>query len=364
MMMTTTVVQPFNKALPSTKSSSSFTAAPRCAISSLQRCNAITEHERYITEVAFVSATPEINPLISVLQAQGQTAVAPSDRSGLHPFLVPLTETSNGGPLTCLLRWPEGHKGMELPIVRMGRGDRTMELLARSSAEYLHRALAEIDSLENDDFDFGTSSVAVAAGEAGAALYEPGAVKKSGLPTLEAYLARKACLSPAICESLALAHLRKGDTMSGLITAEWYMRQGNFPDWGRPYEFACGLLAEHGRPEESRDMARIALRTPWWSLQNGYEAMKTAAGMDHIAQGADATRAALEEQDEMANGGALQGKFRTNPKTDKQKRMDEMMHLLNRAAAGEASWDAIRKDVAKELDAAGLDTVARFVELS
>jgi len=362
-MMTTPVAQPFHKALPSTKSSSSFTAAPRRPISNLQRRSAITEHERYITEVAFVSGTPEINPLISVLQAQGQTAVAPSERSGLHPFIVPLTEAPNGGPLTCVLRWPEGHKGMELPIVRMGRGDRTMELLARSSAEYLHRALAEEDYLQNNS-PGGTKLVAAAAGEAGKAIYESGAVTQSGLPTVEAYLARKTCLSPAICESLALAHLTKGDTMSGLITAEWYMRQGNFPDWGRPYEFACELLAEHGRPEESRDMARIALRTPWWSLQNGYEAMKTTAGMDRIAQGADATRAALEEQDEMANGGALQGKFRTNPKTEKQKRMDEMMHLLNKAAAGEVSWDAIRKDVGKELNAAGLDVVAKFVELS
>jgi hypothetical protein len=365
MLMTTHVAQPFNKALPptsiSTSSPSPIPATRRSISSSTFRCKAVTEHERYITEVAFVSVTPEISPLISVLQAQGQSPVAPSNRSGLHPFLVPLTEAPNGGPLTCVLRWPEGHKGMELPIVRMNRGDRTMELLARSASEYLHRALAEEDFLNNNN---SGSTIATAAGEAGAAIYESGAVTRSGLPTIEAYLARNACLSPEICESLAMAHIKKGDTMSALITAEWYMRQGNFPDWGRPYEFACGLLAEHGRPEESRDMARIALRTPWWSLQNGYEGMKTAAGMDQIAPGADAMRAALEEQDEMANGGALQGKFRTNPKSDKQKRIDEMMHVLNKAAAGEVSWDEIRKDVAKELDAAGLDTVARFVELS
>jgi hypothetical protein len=362
MLMTTTpVAQPFNKALPSTftKSTPSIPAAANVHRRSISpfRCNAVTEHERYITEVAFVSGKPEITPLISVLQAQGETAVAPSNRSGLHPFLVPLTESSNGGPLTCVLRWPQGHVGMELPVVRMSRGDRTVKLLARSPAEFLHKALAE------EDFNNTGSTAAAAAGETGAAIYESGAVKRSGLPTLEAYLARKACLSPTVCETLALSHLKKGDTMSALITAEWYMRQGNFPEWGRPYEFACGLLAEHGRPEESRDMARIALRTPWWSLLNGYESMKTAAGMDGIAQGADATRAALEEQDEMANGGALQGKFRTNPKTEKQKRLDEMGHLLNKAAAQEVSWDEIRKDVAKELDAAGLDTVARFVEL-
>ncbi len=360
--MTTPVAQPFNKTLPcSTNFAKSPASLPTTAVQRTSlafRCNAVTEHERYITEVAFVSGTPEISPLISVLQAQGQNAVAPSNRSGLHPFLIPLTESSNGGPLTCVLRWPEGHKGMELPIVRMSRGDCTVELLARSPAEYVHRAMAE------EDFQNKSSGpVSAAAGQVGAALYESGAVTRSGLPTLEAYLARKACLSPDVCETLALAHIKKGDTMSALITAEWYMRQGNFPEWGRPYEFASGLLAEHGRPEESRDMARIALRTPWWSLQNGYVSMKKAAGMDHVAQAADAVRAALEEQDEMANGGALQGKFRTNPKTDKQKRIDEMMHLLNKAAAGEVGWDEIRKDVAKELDAAGLDTVARFVEL-
>ena len=243
-------------------------------------------------------------------------------------------------------------------MVSMRRGDRSLTLLARTPQEYLHRALAEEDFNAVD----AARPVAEAAGAIGAELYENGAVERSGLPSLAAYLARRAGLYTDICETLALTHLAKGDTMSGLITAEWYMRQGHFNDWGRPYEFACGVLQQNGRPEESRDMARIALRTPWWSLQEGYEKMRDAAEMS--AQGADALRAALEEQDEMANGGALQGKFRTNPKSDKQKRLDEVTHLLNRAAAGEVSWDDVRGGVADELAAAGLAEVARFVELA
>lgn len=64
-----------------------------------------------------------------VLEAQGQAAVSPADRHGLHPLLIPLAQQQGGeggssgsAELTCLLRWPEGHKGMELPVVSQARG--------------------------------------------------------------------------------------------------------------------------------------------------------------------------------------------------------------------------------------------------
>ncbi len=56
---------------------------------------------------------------------------------------------------------------------------------------------------------------------------------------------------PDIAEALALGHWGRGDTMSALITAEWYMRR--MPDWGRPFEFASQLMQQAGRPEEARD---------------------------------------------------------------------------------------------------------------
>ena len=56
--------------------------------------------------------------------------MSPADRAGLHPLLIPLAAAQQqqegssdaGEELTCLLRWPEGHKGMELPVVSMARG--------------------------------------------------------------------------------------------------------------------------------------------------------------------------------------------------------------------------------------------------
>ncbi len=43
---------------------------------------------------------------------------------------------------------------------------------------------------------------------------------------------------------------------SSLVASEWYMRNGYFPGWARPYEFAAELLTGMGRLEEARDMAR------------------------------------------------------------------------------------------------------------
>lgn len=58
--------------------------------------------------------------------------VSPGDRRGLHPLLIPLASAAQqqgsgsgqagAGELTCLLRWPEGHQGMELPVVAQARG--------------------------------------------------------------------------------------------------------------------------------------------------------------------------------------------------------------------------------------------------
>lgn len=334
-----------------------FTGAKRDQRAVLLHCHrTTTEHARFMNEVACSSSWgPSIDVLVRVLQAQGQSIVSPSDRWGLHPFLVPVSShRDKNNTLTCLLRWPEGHKGMELPIVSMQRGDLKMELLARSVNEYLHRALAEEEVLNS-----GGGAVAAAAGSEALAVYEPGAVARSGLPSLQAYLVRRAGMFPDVCESLALAHLAKGDPLSALITAEWYMRQGNFPEWGRPYEFAHGLLREQGRMEEGRDMARIALHMPWWTLSDGFEGMRDAAGM---TGGADDVRAGLEELEEMSNNGYLKN-FKSSPKSEKQKHMDAARHLMNRAAAGEVVWDAIRHGLAAEFKAAGLVDVSRFVDL-
>ena len=71
---------------------------------------------------------------------------------------------------------------------------------------------------------------------------------------------------PDVAEALALGHWGRGDTMSALITAEWYMRR--LPDWGRPFEFASQLLQQAGRPEEARDTVR-GERRPAGCMEGG-----------------------------------------------------------------------------------------------
>ena len=50
-----------------------------------------------------------------------------------------------------------------------------------------------------------------------------------------------------------MACLQRGDRMSALITAEWYMRKNHFPGWARPFEFNAQLYDSIGRHEEARD---------------------------------------------------------------------------------------------------------------
>ena len=95
----------------------------------------------------------------------------------------------------------------------------------------------------------GPDAVAEAAGQAGQHIYSQGDAADS----LYAYLTRKAGMYPDIVEQLVANHLDKGDNMSALITAEWYMRPKHFSGWGRPYEFTAGLYKQLGRLEESRD---------------------------------------------------------------------------------------------------------------
>ena len=103
--------------------------------------------------------------------------------------------------------------------------------------------------MAEEDVTSGPGAVAEAAGQVGQQLYSQGDTADS----LYAYLTRKAGMYPDIVEQLVANHLDKGDSMSALITSEWYMRPKHFSGWGRPYEFTAGLYRQLGRLEESRD---------------------------------------------------------------------------------------------------------------
>ena len=273
----------------------------------------------------------------------------------MHPLVIPLAQDNNGY-VVGLMRWPQATNVQQLTVVESTPGSTNMGLLARSADEYIHRALAEEDVKIKE----GHKPISVAAGSHGRSLYEEGAVARSGLPSLEAYLVRRVGMFCDVSEHLVQAHLDKGDNMSALITAEWYMRDGNFPHWGRPYEYVFDLMSKLGRQEEGRDIARMALRYPWWSLKRGFE---HARDVGELSGDADAIRAVLLEQEEMANGGVLQGKYKTNPKTEQQQCIEEASHWMNKASSGEITWAETRPHLVEEYEKAGLQDAARFVAM-
>lgn len=55
---------------------------------------------------------------------------------------------------------------------------------------------------------------------------------------------------------------------AAMITAEWTMRNSFFSRWGFPFELAAGLYDQLGRKEEARDTARLALKQPWWTVED------------------------------------------------------------------------------------------------
>lgn len=177
---------------------------------------------------------------------------------------------------------------------------------------------------------------------------------------------KAACLAPAVAERLVTRHVDRGDTMSALIAAEWYMRRGHFPGWGRPYDYAASLLAATARPDEARDCARVALALPWWSLARPVGEVAAAARLGGGARGralAAAVRAALEAAE--AGAGGLPP---VTNRTDAQAAVDAATGALDDAVAeegeggeGGVEWARAAAAAADALEGGGLAAVAAFV---
>ncbi|KAG1677762.1 hypothetical protein FOA52_001074 [Chlamydomonas sp. UWO 241] len=321
----------------------------------------IAEHSLYLEEIAVTQSPKRLGALLKVLTALGGTKLMPSDRSGLHPLLIPISsDPADADAVTCLLRWPKPSTyksaGMGLPVVSMVRGGKSVKLLARSVDEYLHRLLAEEDAAA------GPGPAANAADAEGQELYTAGQVKASGLGSrMDVYLVKKAGMFPDVSEGLAKRHLAKGDVTSALVTSEWYMRNDHFPGFARPYEFASELLAGLGkRGEEARDLARVALRLPWWTLENGYAAAVATGQLEGTP--AEVRYNLSDEAQARAQAKLSKGVDFKEPKTPQEVALDKAAELLDMVAAGaEPSYDAVRERLAEQYTKAGLSDVANFI---
>eukprot|EP00873_Tetraselmis_striata_P038859 jgi/Tetstr1/459123/TSEL_004571.t1 len=339
----------------------------RNAVASRASVSEASTHNRWLTEVAQIPAPTRMEALLRVLKAQGHAVVNPSEKANLHPLAIPLTVgqpilTSSTEPTdaslvgselyVCLLAWPcaAEHEGMELPVVAMSSGAPSVRLLARSVDEYLHRVLAV------EDVEGQSKALAEAAGDMGATLYKAGDAAAFGKAKLDAYLTTKAGKYCDVAEKLVFNHLAKGDQMSSLITGEWYMRK-LFNGWARPFEFNAQHMLRCGHAEEARDTARMALRMPWWTLQQGYETTLQLAQIPGTPR--EVFRALNDE-------GGTEGKIQQATVAGRSNQevailsAELLMNLI--AASGDGTWDDARQDLAAHYTDAGLMKPAGLIQ--
>ena len=260
-------------------------------------------------------ATPpaHLRELLDVLRASGGVSLDPSDRTGVHPLVLPLARVSGEGAgglpvsvdrkdetrastsderdahatIGLLVRPADvrgeksfpGEKRKELCVVASGPGG--IELLAPSAAHHVHRALVEEDfrlflhgTRDGDANVRPALAAAGALGEAPHAICPPGtfaaldASSPKRRPEVFLHAAFGGCVFPAAAEALIAHHERtRGDAVSALVTSEWYSNQAAFQGWGFAHAANARALKRRGRDGEARDAARVALAcAPWWTL--------------------------------------------------------------------------------------------------
>ncbi|CAI5522204.1 unnamed protein product [Closterium sp. Naga37s-1] len=255
-----------------------------------------TDHAAFLRDVAAIDPPPLLSALIRVLQAQGEQPVSPADRRGMVPLAVPLTRNPATGTVTALVEEDVG---------------------------------AREGSAEGD-----SGRVGEAAGEEGRRLYSPGDFAAAKAKSLDAYLTTKVGMFPDVLERLALRHLEQGDQVSALVAGEFYARK-HFPGFAHPFTFNAQLLLRVGRPTEARDAARIALKSPWWTLGASYQEVAELAGYGDSQLEYALERLTEDGTKEDVNKG----------KAEAQVALDQAAFLLDVAAA-EGTWDETREQLA------------------
>ncbi|CAL4920342.1 unnamed protein product [Urochloa decumbens] len=299
------------------------------------------DHASFVKEIAATDPPEHLNSLLNVLQARGEKIVSPGAKRGLIPVVVPLSE-SPAGNLTSLLRWPTAPTGMEMPVVEVRKHG--LWLMAKNVKQYIHRILVEADIYADTGAD-----VWAAVDEARENLYTKGDFKESQLADLDAYLLKKVGLFPDVIERKTLRHLEKGDNVSALITGEFYTRD-QFPGFGRPFVFNAEILKRVGRTSEAKDSARVALKSPWWTLGCSYEEAAELAGWE-------------DEQIEFIREKVTEEGKREDLKKGKapeQVVLDEAAFLMDLACV-DGNWDDVVDRIAECYREAGLDDIAKFI---
>ncbi|KAK8698912.1 hypothetical protein V6N13_115017 [Hibiscus sabdariffa] len=320
------------------------TSFPLCHVRPRVTCSSSSGHISFIKDVAAAQPPENLHHLLKMLQTRGETIVSPGSRHGLMPLAIPLSENLSGS-MTALLRWPTAPPGMEMPVVEVRKHG--VWLLANNVDQYIHRILVEEDangSHESDGELFHASS------EAGKKLYTRGDFAESQISNLDSYLLKKVGLFPDLLERKVMRHFEEGDQVSAMVTGEFYTKKDLFPGFGRPFVFNAEILLKVGRTSEAKDSARVALKSPWWTLGCTYQEV---AG---IAQWEDEQIEYIKEkvteegrQEDLKKG-----------KAPVQVALDEAAFLLDLASI-DGTWADYLDRVAECYKEAGLNEIANFI---
>ena len=301
-------------------------------------------HAAYLRDVAATRAPAELAALARVLDALGCETIAPNARRGIHPLVMPLARTREGGVIGLMVTEDDGEA---TPVVEVRDGAHAT-MLAKSARDYVHRAIVEEEAMSDEQ----TTTVAAAAGAVGVSLHAHGAFKTSG-KEFDVYVTTQIGKFPSSMEGLVRRHLKRNDEQSALITCDLY--KATFGDWGAPHVFISDLYSKLGRDEEARDAARQALQTPWSTI-GGRDAITR---MIDVAGWSGKTVAEIKEVLESRRGpsaAAFDG-----PKSEKQLAREEGELLLDQIAAGEIESSTVNQRLAECYMNAGKPALAKFI---
>ncbi|CAN8276234.1 unnamed protein product [Cochlearia groenlandica] len=297
-------------------------------------------HVSFIKDVAATEPPIHLQNLLKVLQTRGETIISPGDKQGLIPLAIPLSKNSSGS-VTALLRWPTAPPGMDMPVVEVWRSG--VRLIAKNVDQYIHRILVEEDAQ-------GSAELYLASEEAGEKLYKKGAFAESQIENLEVYVLKKVGLFPDVLERKVLRHFEEEDHVSAMVTGEFYTKKNLFPGFGRPFVYYANILLKVGRNSEAKDAARVALKSPWWTLGCPYEEVAS------IAQWED------EQIEFIREKVSEEGRFEDmkKGKDPVQVSLDVAAFLLDLASI-EGTWSESLDLIAKCYEEAGLNHISNFV---
>ena len=231
--------------------------------------------EEFLRDAAKVEPPQRLSTLLDLIALRGETLVDPKNRTGLNPFLVPLSRRASDNSLLCYIRWPTQREEMPLQLVRTTDGGIRLESL--STDHMCHRLAIEMDFKKDEN-----------AGDAIGMLNQHGVLHNKGdhLPFLNSgkfptatendmrlvvdrYLLTKVGSFADCYERLAENFRKQGNDVSALVTCE---RSVNvFYSWGHPMQFHSKMLRQLGREKECVESARASMGMPKWTLANSTE---------------------------------------------------------------------------------------------